>query len=105
MQIISYLDDGCAVGLEHPGDFPELRRRVGQVMHDADHGQQIDTAIGELEVVSLHQFTINFRMSFQKVFGEVKLLLARFGQRYLISIVFQQQTEPAVTATNVDRLS
>src|SRR5688500_17520038 len=40
-------------------------------------------------------------MIFQKVFGNIQLLLAWFGQRYFVGVFFEEDAQSAVTAANV----
>ena len=56
MKIISNFDNGVAVSAQDPGNFLEFEAGIGQMMHDPNHGQQIDAAVMVLQIIGLQQF-------------------------------------------------
>src|SRR5215470_3569405 len=101
---IRYLDDRRAAGTQDPVHLGEFGRRVGQVMHNPDHGDQVDATVREVELRCVHQPLLDTWMIGQEVGGQPKLLTTRVHQRDLVREFGEHDAQTTVAAGDIGRV-
>ena len=103
VEIVGDFDHGVTLGGSSTLCYlVKLSRRVGQMVHDPESPLTDRPRRHRASVIGLQQLLLDFRMVFEILFGDVQLLLAGFGQRNVVGVIFQQDAETAVATADVD---